>query len=144
MLLGRGVERSTRDSSEHQRNLRDGRFNVTAIEGLFNRNRVGLPQRFCDHACRQAAYRRRRGASEDAPSSGREVEVAASTHGSVQSHPTKSPNAKHPRKERQYEATVPVIVDRVRQAQVVRRAGARVGGTLQVEVLRVSAWSWLP
>ena len=46
-------------------------------------------------------------------SSGREVEVAASTHASVQSHPTKSPNPKQPRKERQYEATVPTVRDRV-------------------------------
>ncbi len=51
-------------------------------------------------------------------SSGREVEVAASTHASVQSHPTKSPNAKQPRKERQYEATVPTARDRVVQASL--------------------------
>jgi hypothetical protein len=45
-----------------------GRFNVTTVEGLFHRNRVGSPQRFCDHACRQAAYRRRRaGIQEDTP-----------------------------------------------------------------------------
>lgn len=45
-----------------------GRFNVTAVEGLFCRNRVGSPQRFCDPSCRQAAYRRRRaGVSEDTP-----------------------------------------------------------------------------
>jgi hypothetical protein len=45
-----------------------GRFNITAVEGLFDRNRAGSAQRFCDHACRQAAYRRRRaGVPEDAP-----------------------------------------------------------------------------
>jgi hypothetical protein len=45
-----------------------GRFNVTAVEGLFSRTRAGSPQRFCDHACRQAAYRRRRaGVNEDTP-----------------------------------------------------------------------------
>jgi hypothetical protein len=45
-----------------------GRFNVTAVEGLFRRRGAGSPQRFCDPACRQAAYRRRRaGVREDAP-----------------------------------------------------------------------------
>jgi hypothetical protein len=45
-----------------------GRFNVTAVEGLFSRTRAGSHQRFCDHACRQAAYRRRRaGVNEDTP-----------------------------------------------------------------------------
>jgi hypothetical protein len=45
-----------------------GRFNVTAVESLFSRTRAGSPQRFCDHACRQAAYRRRRAAvNEDEP-----------------------------------------------------------------------------
>jgi hypothetical protein len=45
-----------------------GRFNVTAVTGLFQRPRAGSPQRFCDHACRQAAYRRRRaGLKEDTP-----------------------------------------------------------------------------
>ncbi|HYU84295.1 MAG TPA: hypothetical protein VEK80_05780, partial [Kribbellaceae bacterium] len=37
-----------------------GRFNVTAVVGLFARRRAGSAQRFCDPACRQAAYRRRR------------------------------------------------------------------------------------
>ena len=37
-----------------------GRFIITAIAGLFSSARVGSPQRFCGHACRQAAYRRRR------------------------------------------------------------------------------------
>ena len=36
-----------------------GRFIVTAIEGL-RHPQHGSPRRFCDHACRQAAYRRRR------------------------------------------------------------------------------------
>jgi hypothetical protein len=45
-----------------------GRLIVTAVEGLFSRTRAGSPQRFCDHACRQAAYRRRRaGVTEDTP-----------------------------------------------------------------------------
>jgi hypothetical protein len=45
-----------------------GRFIVTAVQGLFTRTRAGSPQRFCDHACRQAAYRRRRaGVNEDTP-----------------------------------------------------------------------------
>ena len=45
-----------------------GRLNVTGVEGLFRPVRAGSPARFCDHACRQAAYRRRRaGVSEDAP-----------------------------------------------------------------------------
>ncbi len=45
-----------------------GRFNVTAVAGLFRQPRAGSPQRFCDPSCRQAAYRRRRaGVSEDAP-----------------------------------------------------------------------------
>lgn len=41
---------------------------VTAIEGLFANPQVGSPRRFCDPACRQAAFRRRRaGAPEDSP-----------------------------------------------------------------------------
>ncbi len=45
-----------------------GRFNVTAVVGLFARRRAGSAQRFCDPACRQAAYRRRRaGVQEDTP-----------------------------------------------------------------------------
>jgi hypothetical protein len=45
-----------------------GRFIVTTIEGLFTNARSGSPRRFCDHACRQAAYRRRRaGAAEETP-----------------------------------------------------------------------------
>lgn len=71
---GARVERSgMRDaSSEPERSgfvcATCGRFIVTGIEGLFRRARVGSSQRFCDHACRQAAYRRRRaGAAEDTP-----------------------------------------------------------------------------
>jgi hypothetical protein len=37
-----------------------GRFIVTAIDGLWRTPRAGSPRRFCDPACRQAAYRRRR------------------------------------------------------------------------------------
>ena len=45
-----------------------GRFIATAVAGLFARRRAGSPQRFCDHACRQAAYRRRcAGVDEDTP-----------------------------------------------------------------------------
>jgi len=33
---------------------------VVAVEGLLRSPRVGSPRRFCDPACRQAAYRRRR------------------------------------------------------------------------------------
>ena len=45
-----------------------GRFVVTAIDGLFCNPATGSPARFCDRACRQAAYRRRRvGVSEDTP-----------------------------------------------------------------------------
>ena len=39
-----------------------GRFIVTRIEGLFSDRKSGSPPRFCDPACRQAAYRRRRAA----------------------------------------------------------------------------------
>ena len=43
-----------------------GRFVVTAVDGLFANPAVGSPRRFCDPACRQAAYRRRRaGAPEN-------------------------------------------------------------------------------
>jgi hypothetical protein len=43
-----------------------GRTIVTAIEGLYYNAPVGSKRRFCDPACRQAAWRRRRaGASED-------------------------------------------------------------------------------
>jgi len=45
-----------------------GRVIITAVEGLFRSARAGSPQRFCGHACRQAAYRRRRAeAAEDTP-----------------------------------------------------------------------------
>ncbi len=45
-----------------------GRLVTTSIEGLFANPRVGSPQRFCDHACRQAAYRRRQaGVAENTP-----------------------------------------------------------------------------
>ena len=39
---------------------------------------------------------------------------------------------------------IPVILDRCAQAVVVERAGARVGGAVRAEVLRVSAGPWLP
>ncbi len=43
-----------------------GREIVVKVEGLFADPKVGSPRRFCDHACRQAAYRRRKaGAPED-------------------------------------------------------------------------------
>jgi hypothetical protein len=43
-----------------------GREIVVKIEGLFAGPKVGSPRRFCDHACRQAAYRRRKiGVPED-------------------------------------------------------------------------------
>ncbi|MDA8264737.1 MAG: hypothetical protein M0T79_05200 [Actinomycetota bacterium] len=45
-----------------------GRFIVTAVADLWRNPSVGSPRRFCDPACRQAAYRRRRaGIAEDAP-----------------------------------------------------------------------------
>ena len=37
-----------------------GREVVTAIEGLFYNHPVGSERRFCDAACRQAAWRRRK------------------------------------------------------------------------------------
>jgi hypothetical protein len=39
---------------------------VTAIEGLFYNPPNGSPQRFCSHACRQAAYRRRQAGTTEA------------------------------------------------------------------------------
>jgi hypothetical protein len=43
-----------------------GREIVVKMEGLFADPKVGSPRRFCDHGCRQAAYRRRKaGAPED-------------------------------------------------------------------------------
>ena len=45
-----------------------GREVVTAIEGLFCNHPVGSERRFCDAACRQAAWRRRKaGAPEGTP-----------------------------------------------------------------------------
>jgi len=45
-----------------------GRFIVTAIEGVWSARSPGSPRRFCDPACRQAAYRRRRaGVTEETP-----------------------------------------------------------------------------
>jgi len=37
-----------------------GRDIVTSVEGLFSNPQPGSARRFCDPACRQAAYRRRR------------------------------------------------------------------------------------
>ena len=36
-----------------------GRVIVVSVEGLFHTSERGSAQRFCDQACRQAAYRRR-------------------------------------------------------------------------------------
>ncbi len=48
-----------------------GREIVVKVEGLFAEPKVGSPRRFCDHACRQAAYRRRKaGAPKTSGSSG--------------------------------------------------------------------------
>lgn len=45
-----------------------GRFITTALEGFWATPKAGSPRRFCDPACRQAAYRRRRaGLPEDSP-----------------------------------------------------------------------------
>ena len=45
-----------------------GREVVTAIEGLFYNPTVGSKRRFCDAACRQAAWRRRQaGVGEATP-----------------------------------------------------------------------------
>jgi hypothetical protein len=45
-----------------------GRFIVTAIDGFWSTPTSGSPRRFCDPACRQAAYRRRRaGVTEATP-----------------------------------------------------------------------------
>ncbi len=45
-----------------------GRFNVTVVPGVYANARVRSPQWFCNPACRQSAYRRRRaGVSENAP-----------------------------------------------------------------------------
>jgi hypothetical protein len=45
-----------------------GRTITTAVEGLYYNPPVGSKRRFCDPACRQAAWRRRRaGASENIP-----------------------------------------------------------------------------
>jgi hypothetical protein len=61
------------------------RFITTAIEGLFADRRSGSPRRFCDAACRQAAYRRRRaGVGEDVPaqrSGGRRRSLRPKTEG---------------------------------------------------------------
>jgi hypothetical protein len=65
-----------------------GRFIVTAIEGFFADRRSGSPRRFCDPACRQAAYRRRRaGVAEDVPaqrSGGRRRSLSPKTKGAPQ------------------------------------------------------------
>ena len=45
-----------------------GRFCVTAIDGVFSNPKVGSVRRFCDPACRQAAWRRRQaGVAENTP-----------------------------------------------------------------------------
>jgi hypothetical protein len=46
-----------------------GRFIVTAVDGIWRTPSVGSTRRFCEPACRQAAYRRRRaGVAETTPS----------------------------------------------------------------------------
>jgi len=45
-----------------------GRETIHAVEGLFSNPKPGSTRRFCDPACRQAAYRRRRaGVAETTP-----------------------------------------------------------------------------
>jgi hypothetical protein len=45
-----------------------GRFCVTAVDGVFSTPKAGSARRFCDPACRQAAWRRRRaGVAENTP-----------------------------------------------------------------------------
>lgn len=45
-----------------------GREVLTSMAGLFYNPKVGSPRRFCDPACRQAAYRRRQaGVPEGVP-----------------------------------------------------------------------------
>ena len=43
-----------------------GRSVTIAIEGLFRNPQPGSARRFCDPACRQAAYRRRRAGVDEA------------------------------------------------------------------------------
>jgi hypothetical protein len=43
-----------------------GRTVVTAVEGLYYNPAVGSKQRFCDAACRQAAWRRRKAGISEA------------------------------------------------------------------------------
>ena len=115
-----GEKNTTRDASPRPERTgftcaTCGRFNITRIEGLFHRVRAGSPQRFCDHACRQAAYRRRRaGAAEDTPCSSAEGGTGGSfrCHGNHNRH-QRSPNPMCPARRRQYEATVPCVRDRV-------------------------------
>ena len=127
-----GEKNTTRDASPRPERTgftcaTCGRFNITRIEGLFHRVRAGSPQRFCDHACRQAAYRRRRaGAAEDTPCSSAEGGTGGSfrCHGNHNRH-QRSPNPMCPARRRQYEATVPTIADRVAQTVVAMHLGVR-------------------
>ena len=43
-----------------------GRTVVTAVEGIFYNPNVGSERRFCDAACRQAAWRRRHAGAPEA------------------------------------------------------------------------------
>jgi len=43
-----------------------GRSVTISIEGVFRNPQPGSPRRFCDPACRQAAYRRRRAGVDEA------------------------------------------------------------------------------
>ena len=60
-----------------------GRFIVTAVDGIWSAPTPGSPRRFCDPACRQAAYRRRHASvTEDTPrqpSGGRNRSLTANT-----------------------------------------------------------------
>jgi len=71
-----------------------GRVIIISVEGLFQMPARGSAQRFCDPACRQAAYRRRRAAvPENIPAQqqggrGRNLNPALPTGGATSSrHP---------------------------------------------------------
>ena len=77
-----------------------GHFVVTAVAGLFRTARAGSPRRFCDPACRQAAYRRRRArVPENAArqsTGGRDRHLAQPDDGGPRAHGMRTPSEAPP------------------------------------------------
>ena len=126
--IGETTAISTRSRDASQAPVREGfqcascgRFNVTGVAGLFATRRAGSAQRFCDPACQQTTYRRRRaGVDEDAPrqpTGGRSRRLNPSPDHNAGRPPT-SPKPERPTRKGQYLAIIPTARDRIVQASL--------------------------